>query len=408
MSIPLDATLRGFPTGGSADEATGGTHFPADGALQLPMITLDGPGFDANTRLMMDHVAGYGAKLAPHAKTPMAPLLAQRLLDAGAWGATVADIRQAAVLLDAGITRLILANGIGGAAAARRLAALLKGYPGAEFHIFVDSAETYEALCAAWDETLPPLGLLVEIGTDRGGIRRDEDALALARRILSEGRLGLSGLAAYEGASAVADPAESQRRIDALLIRSKALFAQIREAAGPEAPLMLSVGGSAWFDRVLALLGDLAQAPNTDLVLRSGALYFHDHGVYERGLADMQKRGGHLEGAFIPTLRLWAEVLSTPEEGLAICGMGLRDVAIDQDLPIALRLWRDGVPVADIGVTVTKLNDQHAFLHHAGLRPGDVIEFGISHPCTCIDRHSVLWELDAAGRVVAAIKTRFG
>lgn len=250
--------------------------------------------------------------------------------------------------------------------------------------------------------------MLVEIGTDRGGMRSDDDALALAQRILDDGQLRLSGLAAYEGASAVADPVESQRRIDALLHRSKALFAQIRAAAGGDAPLMLTVGGSAWFDRVLALLGDLAQAPNTDLVLRSGALYFHDHGVYDRGLAEMRKRGGHPDGTFTPTLRLWAEVLSTPEDGLAICGMGLRDVAIDQDLPTALRLWRDGAPVAEIGLEVTKLNDQHAFLHHAGLRPGDVIEFGISHPCTCIDRHRVLWELNRQGRVCGAIETRFG
>lgn len=115
MTISLDATLRGFPTGGSASDATDGSHHPADGAMQLPMITLDGPGFDANTRLMMTHVAAVGAKLAPHAKTPMSPQLAQRLLDAGAWGTTVADIRQAAVLLESGMDRLILANGIGGA-----------------------------------------------------------------------------------------------------------------------------------------------------------------------------------------------------------------------------------------------------------------------------------------------------
>lgn len=405
--------LRGCPVSGTFPEAGDKRHFPADGALMLPMMTLDLAAFESNIRLMFDHAERHGAVMAPHAKTPMSPRIARRLLDAGAWGTTVADIRQLAVMLDAGLPRLILANGIGGRAAARRLAEVLRG-KSAEVWLFLDNVETYEALCAAWAEhsDLPPLGLLIEIGTVRGGLREDDAALALARRVASgPGTLRLAGVAVYEGASAVADPEESCRRIDALLDRALRLIGQIRAITGPEPELILSAGGSAWFDRVLTLLAPVLQDPNSLLVLRSGAIYFFDHGVYERGLLAMQARGGHPDGHFVPALRIWAEVISAPEPELAICGMGMRDVAIDQDMPRPLTLWRDGQRLHDLTTTrVTRLNDQHAFLDAAGadLYPGDVIEFGLSHPCTCIDRYRVIWALDDEGYVVEGIDTFFG
>jgi D-serine dehydratase len=92
--------------------------------------------------------------------------------------------------------------------------------------------------------------------------------------------------------------------------------------------------------------------------------------------------------------------------------MGLRDVAMDQGFPRPLALYRDGGRIADLqGATVSKLNDQHAFVvlgGHEDIRIGDVVEFGISHPCTCLDRHAILYGLDADHRVTAAYPTRFG
>ena len=97
---------------------------------------------------------------------------------------------------------------------------------------------------------------------------------------------------------------------------------------------------------------------------------------------------------------------------LTICGMGMRDVSSDQGFPRALQVHRDGVAVAKPpSAEVVKLNDQHAFLQLAegdGLRVGDVIEFGISHPCTCLDRYRVIFGVDETDRVVRAIPTFFG
>ena len=424
----IDARIRGFPPGHAPlplDRIGAQGWKPYDGAMALPLISLDRQAFAGNVDLMMAYVKSHGVEIAPHAKTPMSAALSASLLAAGAWGTTVADIRQAAVLLKAGQRRLILANEIGGPAAARRLAALLASYPDAQMHVFVDSVALAEALAAAWRERgdLPPLGLMVELGVGRAGARSLEAATEILDAILAAETptFRLTGIAAYEGAAATADAAETLSRIADLMDMTAAFLPLARARVGAERPLIVTAGGSVFFDTVVAgLSAAIATDPAARLVLRSGAIFFHDHGIYERGLAGLDARGGlSIDGQirsaseeFKPALRVWAEVLSLPEPGLAICGMGLRDVAIDQGLPRPLALYRDGARHADFsGASVLRLNDQHAFVTlpaGANVAIGDVVEFGISHPCTCLDRHAILYGLDPDHTVSAAYLTSFG
>jgi D-serine dehydratase len=209
--------------------------------------------------------------------------------------------------------------------------------------------------------------------------------------------------------------------ITALMARTIEALALVRTAA-PRLPLIISAGGSAYFDIVANALAPVAQADgNAIVLLRSGALFFADHGVYARAFAELDRRGGLIiDGArhsaaqgFRPALTLWAEVLSRPEAGLAIAGFGMRDASFDQGLPVPLRVFRDGVEQQGLAATlsVTRLNDQHAFLSVASesaLAVGDVIAFGISHPCTCLDRWRVIFALDADGVVTRALPTQFG
>jgi D-serine dehydratase len=93
--------------------------------------------------------------------------------------------------------------------------------------------------------------------------------------------------------------------------------------------------------------------------------------------------------------------------------MGMRDVSFDQGLPIVLRVYRGGQPqpASTSSVEVVRLNDQHAFLTvdpGDDIAVGDVIEFGISHPCTCLDRYRVIFGVDESGHVRNAFPTYFG
>lgn len=421
----LDATLRGVPFVDPVSPARFAQDRldPRRGDLALPALTLDEAALRANRDLFFRYLAAHGAEVAPHAKTPMSPEIVAELRAAGAWGASVANLQQAAVLMQAGETRLLLANEIGGASAGRRLGALLAAYPQVELFAFADSPEAVETLAiAARAGGRTGLPVLVEIGDGRAGARDDAAVATVIAAIRSAGtHLRLAGVATYEGAVAGPDPIATKSAIERLMNRTAAAFAVIR-AAEPQAPLILSAGGSAFFDLVVAALSPLVAADGqATLLLRSGAIFFADHGVYERAFAALDQRGGLVIGdetlkaaeAFRPALRLWAEVLSRPEPGLAIAGFGMRDVSFDQGLPVLLSVYRDGQEIAGAteGIVVEKLNDQHAFLRlpaESDLKVGDVLSLGISHPCTCLDRWRLVFGLGEDGTVSRVLRTHFG
>ncbi len=159
--------------------------------------------------------------------------------------------------------------------------------------------------------------------------------------------------------------------------------------------VLLTAGGSIFFDAA----AELTRVPGAEVVLRSGCYLVHDDGIYAAAspLAD---------DPFQPALELWADVLSCPEPGRAIAGIGRRDAPYDAGLPRVLRAYRRGVPL-EVEATVTELNDQHAFLTADGLQPGDLLCLGISHPCGAFDRWRTLLEVDADYTVTRAIRTFF-
>ena len=64
----------------------------------------------------------------------------------------------------------------------------------------------------------------------------------------------------------------------------------------------------------------------------------HDHGSYAN--ASPLSGPGHVGPSLIGALEVWADVLSVPEPGLALVGMGRRDVPEDLGLPVTLALGR--------------------------------------------------------------------
>jgi D-serine deaminase-like pyridoxal phosphate-dependent protein len=159
----------------------------------------------------------------------------------------------------------------------------------------------------------------------------------------------------------------------------------------------VTAGGSAYPDLVAEAFDGVGGERLA--VLRSGAYVAHDHGHY----ADLSPFP--LE----PALRVWATVISTPEPGHAFLNMGKRDVSYDLDLPTPLTVLRDGMPRPVERLTVTDLNDQHAYLSDpAGeVRVGDWVVCGISHPCTMFERWQALPVLDSEHRVIDIVRTFF-
>ncbi|HEY2203441.1 MAG TPA: amino acid deaminase [Pseudonocardia sp.] len=368
---------------------------PRLSGCHTPLLTLDDTALAGNLDRMARWCAERGLGLAPHGKTTMAPALWHRQLRAGAWGITVANPAQLRVAVRAGVPRIQLANELVDPGAVRELAGALAADPGLTVHSWVDSPDAVAALHAALGPEPPPrpLTVLVELGAPgaRTGARDVDSARTVAEVVAASAHLRLGGVAGYEGAMAhdrsPAALAEVRRYLGELAELHRALRAGGTYPAGE---MVLSAGGSAYFDDVAELLGPLA-GPATSVLLRSGAYLVHDDGFY-RGISPFVAAGR--DEPLRSAMHVWARVLSRPEPGLALLDAGKRDVPFDEGLPEPqLAAPSLGGPTRPLTGEVTALADQHAFLRldpDAPLRVGEVVRLGLSHPCTAFDKWRVI------------------
>ncbi|MGW2237741.1 amino acid deaminase [Streptomyces sp. NPDC001759] len=379
------------------------------GGFTTPVLALCAERLEHNLALMETYAVRHGLAFAPHGKTSMAPRLFRQQIDRGAWGITLAVPHQVRVAREFGIQRVFLANELVDPAALRWTSAELDADPGFRLVCYVDSVRGVELMDAALAGARRPLDVVVELAAGEGartGVRTEAECAAVADAVAATRTLRLVGVAGYEGEVPRADP----ERVRAWLRRLVALAVGFDEAgrfAGLD-EIVVSAGGSAWFDAVADVFAEIPglSAPVLKL-LRSGAYVSHDDGHY-RKLTPFNRVPE--EGALEPAFRLWAQVVSRPSAEQAFVNAGKRDAAHDLDLPFAQVVRRDGVERPATGVSVTALSDQHAWLRttdEADLEVGDWVGMGLSHPCTSFDKWQLIPLAEADGTVVDYIRTFF-
>jgi len=392
-------------------------------------------------------VSAAGAQLAPHGKTTLSPELMQAQLNAGAWGITFANVAQLALGVAHGVRCAILANQVWLPHDLNWLLQLQSQHPDLRAPFLLDSHAQLDALEAVWRQhaagTTRRFDVLLELGLEGGrtGCRDDAHALALAERIANSPATQLVGVECYEGLWAQGDDAADRNLVDGLMARVQTVLKACDRADAFQRTdaILITAGGSAVFDLVLAWLGKLStptgQASNLTKpvvgVLRSGCYITHDHGAYQRLVHQVTHRlsalpPGHPMGhaatgvcgsGLQAALEVWCSVQSLPEPGLAILNAGKRDLSHDWGLPVPLAVvpagtrQTHGLPAQ---ARITRLNDQHAYLEWdtnshpvTPLAVGDQVGLGISHPCTTFDRWRWMPVVDDHGGIVDAITTGF-
>ena len=391
--------------------------------LPLPAAVLKASAIDNNSTWMMGFLGRTGAAIAPHGKTTMSPQLFQRQITDGAWAITVATVHQLQICRRYGFARVILANQLLGRTAIHYVMGELRRDPQFEFYALVDSVEMLQPLLAAARELQPgrPLNLLLELGVPGGrtGCRNLETALAVAEAVSrSTPHLALRGVEGFEGLIAGTAPADQEERIRSFLrFMGETAEACDRRGLFSPGPVILSAGGSAFYDLVTEVLGRVRLARETMLLTRSGCYLTHDSAMYRRFFARMRERSAgvaNMGNGLIPALELWAYVQSRPERGKAILTLGRRDAGHDADLPVPEHWFRPGRDVRPQsmpeGCRLTGMNDQHAHLavpEDSPLAVGDMIGFGISHPCTTFDKWPLILVVDDGYDVISAVRTFF-
>ena len=387
------------------------------GDVPLPVMALKRDALTHNTTLMQSYCDQHGAWLAPHGKTTMAPQMWADQLRAGSWAITVANLPQLQVARAFEFERVIVANEMITPYEIGYLAQQLTEYPDAEIYVLVDSLDAIEILANGLRGVGAPrpLPIFVEMGMEGGrcGTRTVEGLIALAQAVLeAEPTLQLMGIEGYEGIAGGVTDAEQLTVVDDFLSQMADGVRAIQGLAPDHAPLLVSAGGSSYFDRVVAKLGQDA-LPDAQLVLRSGVYITHDEGAYERsspyGAQSSRPLG---DDRLIPALEVWSAVVSRPEPDLAILGIGKRDVPHDLGLPFPrLRSTGEG-DLQTLGerYEIFRINDQHAYLRlppGADMSVGDLVGCGISHPCTAFDKWRTIYLVDKARTIVDAVQTFF-
>jgi D-serine deaminase-like pyridoxal phosphate-dependent protein len=379
------------------------------GGFTTPVLALSAERLEHNLALMETYATRHGLAFAPHGKTSMAPQLFHRQMERGAWGITLAVPHQVRVARAFGVRRIFVANEILDPAALRWISAELDADPGFRFICYVDSVRGVELMDAALRGAARPLDVVVELGAGEGartGVRTEAECAEVADAVAGTRTLRLVGVAGYEGEVPEAD----SERVHAWLRRLVALAADFDKAGrfrGLE-EIVVSAGGSAWFDAVADVFAEIPALSSPVLkLLRSGAYVSHDDGHY-RQVTPFNRVPE--EGALEPAFRLWAQVVSRPSAEQAFANAGKRDAAYDLDLPFAQVVRRDGAERPATGVSVTGLSDQHTWLRttdEADLEAGDWVGMGLSHPCTSFDKWQLIPLAEADGTVVDYIRTFF-
>ena len=381
--------------------------------LHLPAAVLYRAKIEHNLRWMQRFIDTYGAKLAPHGKTTMAPKLFDMQLKGGAWGITLATAHQVQVAYAHGVRRVLVANELVGRQNMRMIADMVAD-PEFEFYCLVDSVANVEQLGAYFQERELRLKVLVELGVMGGrcGVR-DDAQLGGVMKALEHWKeaVELCGVEIYEGVL------KDVENIRAFLRRAcDATKWMVEEELVKRRPALISGAGSAWYDVVAEELAAAGFGNSVEIVLRPGCYLTHDVGNYEtqqQRILQSNPVARQMRSGLVPALHIWTYVQSIPEPELAVVAMGRRDAAFDSGLPRPALHYRPGgkepraVPAH---WETTKLMDQHGYLKiSAGddLRVGDMVSFNISHPCLTFDKWRVLAVVDEKYDVVDVVKTYF-
>ena len=310
--------------------------------LPLPVCVLRAAALERNLARFQRFSEEAGVLFCPHAKTSMSPALFGRQLAAGAWGLTFATGPQVRVAREHGVPRIFYANQLTGAADIRYVCGELRRDPGFEFYCLVDSAAGVRLLADRVATARPGrrVNVLVEGGLAGGrcGVRDLQAAVVVAEAVrAADAHLALVGVEGFEGLARSRNDGRPEPKVREFL----GFLAEIARALDERDlfdtdEVLLTAGGSAFFDLVVSELTAARLTRPARVVLRSGCYLTEDWGTYGQALADVHARTGSAEPALEPAIEVWAQVLSVPEPGLVILSAGRRDFGLDSGNPVAL------------------------------------------------------------------------
>ena len=379
--------------------------------LETPALVVDLGIMERNIQRMAALARQAGVGLRPHAKTHKSPWIAHQQLRAGAIGITVAKLGEAEVMVEAGITDILLAYPIVGEHKLRRLARLLSE---ADVILSVDSVAAAAAMALAVHHSgrrTARVFIDVDTGLGRLGQAPGNPTVELAERIARIRGLEVVGLMSHAGhVAAAASPqalAQAARRAAEQLVETAEL---LRRRGLPIQHVSPGSTPGARFE---------AQVPGVTEI-RPGTYVFNDRNTVDRWAAAEEDCA----------LTVLATVVSRPAPDRAIIDAGSKVFSSD---PAVCGDGTFGRVLGWPGAKLQRLSEEHGILilepsaaaapdganggtgtaesaaapapggtGAGGLRVGDRLHIIPNHVCTAVNLSDVLYGY-RDGRVVREI-----
>jgi D-serine deaminase-like pyridoxal phosphate-dependent protein len=357
--------------------------------FETPCIRIDVEKMERNIETMAKLAERNGVQLRPHVKTHKIPKIAQKQIDAGAVGVTVAKVSEAEVMANGGITNIFIAYPLITNSKVERAIQLSQ-----KIHLIigVDSwagALKLSEISTASNHTLN-IRLEIDTGLRRTGVLYG-DALALAQRIHTLPNLKLNGIYTYRGPLLDGQPTldlvaaglqEGQLMVDlAELMRQNGVpIHDVSVGSTPTAPYAAQVKGVT--------------------EIRPGTYVFQDRMQVKLGVCSLEDCAATVH----------TTIISLPEENRGIIDGGSKTFATDvQPNTYPLGLQGFGYIIEDPEAVLERMSEEHGMLRFEntlGWQIGDQLNIIPNHICSTINLHNKIYlcngdhadELIVAGR----------
>ena len=165
--------------------------------LDTPCIVVGLDLAEANIAKLQDAANDMGVHVRPHSKTSKSPYWVRKQLEAGAIGICCAKVGEAEVMVEAGITEVMITSQVKGKSKIARLLALA---PSARMIVAVEDSSNVLELSEASTAAGVEIGVIVELNVGQNRCGTDPDgAGALAHQVNDATGLRFDGLMGYEG-----------------------------------------------------------------------------------------------------------------------------------------------------------------------------------------------------------------
>ena len=357
--------------------------------VDTPCLILELDAFERNLKRLPDSLAGRNIQLRPHAKSHKSPDIAKRQIALGAVGVCCQKVSEAEAMVDGGISDILIANEVVGAAKLKSLAALAKR---ATLKVCVDDAGNVHDLDAAARAAGVTLDVLVEVdvGAHRCGVAPGAPAAALGKTVAACRNLHFAGLQAYQGAAQHVRKVAERRDAIAQAVDDVRRTQQLLREAGVPCDYVTGAGtGSYMFEATSSVYKEL----------QAGSYVFMD--------ADYARNEWTESGIpqFEHSLFVWTTVMSATMPGRVVVDAGLKASSVDSGMP----------RVADYAdVEYLKASDEHGVIALNGatcFKVGDKLKLIPGHCDPTVNLYDwyvcvrngvveALWPITARGAVL--------